>query len=317
MSPTHKQSFRPQVEALEDRTLLTSHVTAVLHAGVLRIDGTNQPNRIIVREVQNRIRIENVEIKVDGGKLTHSVSVSAVKKIEIHAGAGGDYIDLNSGTKPAEQPIRVAAAIWGGAGNDVILGEAGNEFIDGGPGYDTARVVSTKNIHNVEKVTLLNNTPPTGMIAARATIRAAVEVDPLQVQVDHLFSALNDYRVGKGLAPVKLNAQLNTVARLQAESLVRIGHLTHIDDRGRNLAARLRAVGYNYSWGGENIHQYDPFLGNRYSLAHLSNYYLDGWKASPEHNVILLAPQAVEAGIAIVASPSGAIYADLILGSPD
>ena len=55
MDASPKRPFRPSVECLEDRTLAAAHVTASLSGGVLRIEGTNHADTIVVRQT-NRLR---------------------------------------------------------------------------------------------------------------------------------------------------------------------------------------------------------------------------------------------------------------------
>ncbi len=136
MSGARRPSFQPVVECLEDRTLPAAQMTARLSGGVLRIDGTNQPDRILVRQINNRISVEHLTIAREGGGKSANVSASAVKKIVIHGFAGNDTIDLNSGGQPGEQPLTIPAVVWGGEGNDGIWGGAGNDSLHGEAGDD-------------------------------------------------------------------------------------------------------------------------------------------------------------------------------------
>ncbi|HKB41116.1 MAG TPA: hypothetical protein VKD72_32105, partial [Gemmataceae bacterium] len=130
MESGRKHPFQPGVECLEERSLLASHLIASLTGGLLRIEGTNQSDQIIVREVSNRISVEHVLIRA-GGRLRASVSAASVSRIEIRGLGGNDRIDLDS-VAHGGQPIREPAVIWGGTGNDTIRGGAGNDRIYGG-----------------------------------------------------------------------------------------------------------------------------------------------------------------------------------------
>src|SRR5262249_52029815 len=134
MEAGRKHSFQPGVERLEERTLLASHLTASLSGGLLRIQGTSHGDQIIVREINNRISVAGVSIRV-GGHRRASVSASSVRRIEVNGLGGNDTIDLDSKAHGG-QPIRVPAVIRGGPGNDTIRGGAGNDRIYGGPGND-------------------------------------------------------------------------------------------------------------------------------------------------------------------------------------
>src|SRR5262245_56118197 len=134
MESGRKPPFQPGVECLEERSLLAAHLTASLTGGLLRINGTNQSDQILVREVGNRIAVDHVFIRA-GGRLRTSVSAASVSRIEVRGLGGNDRIDLDSQAHGG-QPIREPAVVWGGLGNDTIRGGAGNDRILGGPGND-------------------------------------------------------------------------------------------------------------------------------------------------------------------------------------
>src|SRR5262245_11181398 len=134
MESGRKPPFQPGVECLEERSLLAAHLTASLTGGLLRINGTNQSDQILVREVGNRIAVDHVFIRA-GGRLRTSVSAASVSRIEVRGLAGNDRIDLDSAAHGG-QPLREPAVIWGGLGNDTIRGGAGNDRLLGGPGND-------------------------------------------------------------------------------------------------------------------------------------------------------------------------------------
>src|SRR5262249_57916679 len=107
MESGRKHPFQPGVECLEERSLLASHLIASLTGGLLRIEGTNQSDQIIVREAGNRISVEHVLIRA-GGRLRASVSAASVSRIEIRGLGGNARLDLAT-VAPGGQPTREPA----------------------------------------------------------------------------------------------------------------------------------------------------------------------------------------------------------------
>src|SRR5262245_35021648 len=122
MSISHSLPVLPTVrlslESLEARitpaTPLLPGISASLLNGILTIRGTPGPDDIVVsRDLTNRIDIWG---------LSQSFPVKSVHKIEVHGGAGDDYIDLDSGLRPGERTLDTYSTIYGEAGNDTIFG---------------------------------------------------------------------------------------------------------------------------------------------------------------------------------------------------
>ncbi len=118
---------RLQVEALEDRSLPATGVTASLGAGTLTVSGTDAADTIVVRQTT-----QGVTLSANG----RQSSYANVARVVVN-GRGGDdriYVDTSAaGTGRA--PIR--AVLYGGAGNDLLVGGDGADLLDGGPGNDT------------------------------------------------------------------------------------------------------------------------------------------------------------------------------------
>ncbi len=129
-------SFKPRVEGLEERTLMATHLTATLSNGLLRIDGTDGPDHIVVRQENNRISIDNLSIDAIGHGRVSGVSAAAVSKIEIHGYAGDDWIQVGGDTTQGVNALLKPTAIWAGDGNDRVWGSQGNDAISGGGGSD-------------------------------------------------------------------------------------------------------------------------------------------------------------------------------------
>jgi|GEM_PF-940841 len=112
------------VEALEDRSLMATALSAALDQGVLTITGTERSDRILVRLMKDRITISGTK---------ESFAALEVKKLVVDGGAGNDIIDLGLSGKLA---VSVPSIMRGGSGNDILRGGAGDDYLCGGDGND-------------------------------------------------------------------------------------------------------------------------------------------------------------------------------------
>jgi uncharacterized protein YkwD len=99
---------------------------------------------------------------------------------------------------------------------------------------------------------------------------------------------LNDTRGGFDVLPVVENDLLNEAAALHAQDMVENDYLSHTGLDGSSVGDRVLAVGYDFSFVGENIAQ------GFYS----EDSVMDAWMASPGHRNNILDPRAVDFGIA-------------------
>jgi Ca2+-binding RTX toxin-like protein len=116
-----------RLEALEDRSLPA--VTATFSAGMLSVFGDNLNNNIeISRNAAGNLLVNGGAVTVRGGTPT----VASVNLIQVFGQGGNDTISLNeaSGALPK-------ANLFGGAGNDTIIGGSGADMLFGQAGKDT------------------------------------------------------------------------------------------------------------------------------------------------------------------------------------
>jgi len=137
----HQVSRRPEVESLEERVVpaLTS-ATFDAASGTLtvRFDNANDhaqfssdfgtpDNIVLIQQDINHWNEQGTPLLVNGGQ---TVSINAVKNTIIRAGGGNDLIDMsrysNFGT----------LTLFGGAGNDILKGCGGINYMYGGAGDD-------------------------------------------------------------------------------------------------------------------------------------------------------------------------------------
>ncbi len=124
------KQFQPAVEHLEIRCLpATSTINTTLASGILKIEGTDAADQIIVRQINGRISVDNQKITYNGVKVD-SVASSLVSDIYIYGNGGDD-------TLRADGSIIKRVFLFGGAGNDTLFGGNGRNILYGNDGNDT------------------------------------------------------------------------------------------------------------------------------------------------------------------------------------
>lgn len=145
MNPKHTKTKRAgnkvkrsnlRLERLEDRKMMAANLMADLYSsGVLRIEGTERNDTIVVRQINNSLSVDNIRIRNNGSMLSR-VSANAVSRIDVYGLGGNDTILLNSDSVSGQQSIYKPSRIFGGNGADSIVGGRGADSIWGGSGHD-------------------------------------------------------------------------------------------------------------------------------------------------------------------------------------
>jgi hypothetical protein len=118
------RAYRPIVEALEPRIVLSNNVVLNVGTGVLTLRGGSGNDRATVSLLG-----DHVQAVLSGGVRTKQAFQRAqVRQIVFQGGAGNDRF-LNQTDIPCTAN--------GGAGNDYLMGGSGNDVLIGGPGNDT------------------------------------------------------------------------------------------------------------------------------------------------------------------------------------
>lgn len=116
-----RNRFRPRLNDLEARALLT---TAGLANRVLTVLGTDGADRINVSFSQQTGKLTVRE----HGNVVGSFKAADVDRLDVSGRGGNDLIDLDS--------VKVASVLRGGDGDDRIYGGQGNDYIIGDSGDD-------------------------------------------------------------------------------------------------------------------------------------------------------------------------------------
>jgi Ca2+-binding RTX toxin-like protein len=124
-------------------SLMASSPMAAFANGILRIDGTDAKDNIIIRQTGARISVEVstrpeatvvpiiTAVIVHGNLQTRSnadIAAGPVAKIVVNALGNDDRVENLTG---------VAAQFFGGSGNDTLIGGRGNDELNGEAGIDT------------------------------------------------------------------------------------------------------------------------------------------------------------------------------------
>jgi hypothetical protein len=113
-------------------------IKANFTAGLLSVTAGNGGDDITVtRDAAGQILINGGAISVQG---EDQPTLTNTTDIDVVGGNGNDTISLEA--PPAGQPLPTTAHLFGGNGNDTLIGGAGNDTLDGGAGDD--RVVGGK-----------------------------------------------------------------------------------------------------------------------------------------------------------------------------
>ena len=121
-----------------------------------------------------------------------------------------------------------------------------------------------------------------------------------------IFDLINAQRQHQGLRPLVYNAQLDRMAKIQADNMARFQRMAHTlpDANLPTLGDRARYVGYAYGRIAENV-----ALG--YPSAETV---VEGWMNSSGHRHNILDHDVVETGIGIARSSAGGIYYCQVFG---
>ncbi len=132
MSRTRSARFTPSVETLEGRH--TPAVTAVFNPGVgaLTVFGDSADNQIVVSRDALGVISVNGQVPLAGGIPGGFPTVFNTRTISVFGQAGNDSIRLDEANGPLP-----AAQLFGGSGNDTLVGGSGNDALHGQDGNDT------------------------------------------------------------------------------------------------------------------------------------------------------------------------------------
>lgn len=284
-----RTGFRPDFDNLDTRRLMAARLTATLAQGVLTVRGTPKADVIVVDAQAGAVFVSGVNKAFNAGR---------IKRIDVFGGKGDDTILVRSQAIPTR--------IDGGAGNDTINGVSESAAI---PVATTTPRVEAVVIPTVTATPQVPPAPtPTPVVAPppQASPTPAPAPVALSPSVQRIVDLTNAERIKAGLAPLAVSGPLMGAAEIHSGNMARLHVMSHtLPDADRpTLADRAAAVGYKYSWLGENI---------AYNYAD-ADAVVAGWMASPGHRANILNASFSEIGVAIAYSANGEPYYTQVFG---
>lgn len=118
------------------------------------------------------------------------------------------------------------------------------------------------------------------------------------------FNLINQQRINNGLSALKVDAELQRVARIKAQDMVNNNYFDHNSPTYGTPFNMMKNFGISYKTAGENI------AGNSSNSAAVT-----AWMNSPGHKSNILNSSYNYTGLAVVSSPRyGKIYVQMFIG---
>jgi uncharacterized protein YkwD len=130
------------------------------------------------------------------------------------------------------------------------------------------------------------------------------EQTPYELKV---FELTNLERKKKDLPPLKINPALSKIARAHSENMARQGKMEHKLDN-KTPFDRMRAAGYKFAKGGENIAEADEIA--TFPMV------MKAWMESPGHRDNILLAEFTETGVGIARDKEGKLLFTQLFARP-
>jgi uncharacterized protein YkwD len=163
----------------------------------------------------------------------------------------------------------------------------------------------------IETATLTPTETPTPTVTPTPSATPTPTMTPTPIVIDgivlsqreqQLFASHNQIRVGQGVAPLSLNADLMEIARERARTMAESGVFSHYAPNGDTVYDLLEEAGYPWDDATENIHYNDVAESGAVSFA------MNEYQRSAAHRANIVKPGFHRAGIGFVTSPFGVHY---------
>lgn len=129
-----------------------------------------------------------------------------------------------------------------------------------------------------------------GFLLATIALISAFSFKSSALGQQQILDLLNADRARYGLPSLTLNPVLNLAALAKAEDMLANNYFAHTSPEGATPWQWMKAVGYNYSYAGENLAEgYDQAEEMQQS-----------WMASETHRANILSPYYSDVGLAVV-----------------
>lgn len=220
-------------------------------------------------------------------KLNFSTGLVTASKLNVRSGPGTGYSVVTTVNK--DEYVRVFAGI-------------GNWYIIQTPG-DFVGAVSQKYIKPIYPAgsgTSSGTSTNTGTGKnTSSTTTSSLTADELET-----FNLINQQRANNGLSALKIDSELQRVARIKAQDMVNNNYFDHNSPTYGTPFNMMKNFGITYKTAGENI------AGNSSNSATVT-----AWMNSPGHKANILNNSYNYTGLAVVSSPRyGKIYVQMFIG---
>ena len=126
----------------------------------------------------------------------------------------------------------------------------------------------------------------------------------LTADEQEVFDLVNAKRVANGLSALKINDEVQNVARIKAQDMVDNSYFSHTSPIYGSPFDMLKSYGISYKTAGENI------AGNSSNSGAVN-----AWMNSEGHRANILNSSFIYTGIGVVKSPKyGKIYVQMFIG---
>jgi uncharacterized protein YkwD len=129
-----------------------------------------------------------------------------------------------------------------------------------------------------------------GFLLAIIVLFSAIQLKSEMLSQQEIINLVNLDRARFGLPSLTLNPALNLAALAKAEDMLSNNYFAHTSPAGTTPWHWLKAVGYNYTYAGEN-------LAEGYEQAEELQ---KSWMASESHRANILSPYYSDVGLAVV-----------------
>jgi len=221
-------------------------------------------------------------------KLDFSTGLVTATTLNVRSGPGTGYPVVATVNK--NEYVRVFA----GVGNWYIvqvegdfIGAVSQKYIK--PIYPTGSGTSSGTSSNTGNTSGSSGT----------TINTSLTADELET-----FNLVNQQRINNGLSALKVDAELQRVARIKAQDMVNNNYFDHTSPTYGTPFNMMKNFGISYKTAGENI------AGNSSNSAAVT-----AWMNSSGHRANILNNSYNYTGLAVISSPRyGKIYVQMFIG---
>lgn len=124
------------------------------------------------------------------------------------------------------------------------------------------------------------------------------EASPLKSLEDQVLTLVNKERAARGLAPLKMNWEVQRCARLKSQDMINKGYFSHTSPTYGSPFNMMENFGIHFSAAGENI------AYGQTSAQQVMN----AWMNSSGHRANILSPIYTQIGVGAAKKSNGTLY---------